>query len=357
MSRPTCARINLQALQHNLGIARQYAGQSKVMAVIKANGYGHDMASVAHALIEADGFAVATVDEAIELREIGISQPIVLLEGPFSTDELGLIRGYQLQVCIHNDEQIEMLEQALPGNEITVWLKLDTGMNRLGFAPEQAVEKYQRLFDCEHVEQVHLLTHFACADTPGHVLNSQQLGQFNSVTSGLHGQRSLANSAALLRQPASHADWVRPGIMLYGASPLAGIEAVALGLQPVMTLRSELIAIKHCQAGDTVGYGADWQCPEDMQVGVVAIGYGDGYPRHAPPGTPVLVNGTRTRLVGRVSMDMITVDLRPVKNAKVGSEVVLWGEDLPADEVAMHAGTIAYDLFCGITNRVPRMGC
>jgi alanine racemase len=357
MSRPVRAMIHLQALQHNLVIARQHANQSRVMAVIKANGYGHGMASVAHALIDAEAFAVASVEEAIELREVGISQPIVLLEGPFSADELGLIRGYQLQVCIHNDEQIEMLEQALPGDDVTVWLKLDTGMHRLGFTPEQAHEKYQRLFDCEHVEQVHLLTHFACADTPEHALNSQQNEQFTLATTGLHGQRSLANSAALLRQPASHADWVRPGIMLYGASPLTGVDAASLELQPVMTLRSELIAIKQCRAGDSVGYGAEWQCPEDMPVGVVAIGYGDGYPRHAPPGTPVMVNGKRTELIGRVSMDMITVDLRPVTNAQVGSEVVLWGDGLPADEVAQYAGTIAYDLFCGITNRVPRVEC
>lgn len=354
MSRPARATIDLQALAHNLGIARQHAANAQLLAVIKADGYGHGMLRVAHVLNTADGFAVASIDEAIELREGGVSQPILLLEGAFHADELALIRGYQLQIVVHNPEQLTMLEQAPAGKPLDCWVKLDTGMHRLGFAPAQLAEIHARLDNCDNVAVISLMTHFACADTPAHAMNAQQLQTFNAVCGNYDLPCSLANSAALLSMPASHADWVRPGIMLYGSSPLRDTDAASLGLRPVMTLRSELIAVQQCQAGDSVGYGADWQCDEAMRIGIVAIGYGDGYPRHAPSGTPVLVDGRRSQLVGRVSMDMIAVDLRDCPDAAVGSAVVLWGEGLPADEVARHAGTIAYELFCNVAPRVPR---
>lgn len=352
MSRPLRAEIRLSSLKHNLQRVRAAAPHAKVMCAIKANGYGHGMARVAHALHEADAFAVASIEEAMLLRESGVHEDIVLLEGMFSADEILLVQAYAVQLVIHNAGQVAWLEAAQLKSPVVTWLKLDTGMHRLGVAPSEFAALHQRLLQCEAVAEVRFMTHFACADEKTNPATAKQIQDFNDCVGDREGQRSLANSAGILAHPQSHADWVRPGIMLYGSSSVQGESAASLGLEPVMTLKSRLIAVNQLRQGESVGYGAQWTCPEDMPVGVVACGYGDGYPRHAKQGTPLLVNGQRVALIGRVSMDMITVDLRGI-TAQVGDEVVLWGEGLPADEVADAVGTIAYELFCQVTARVP----
>ncbi len=356
MSRPLRAEIKISALQHNLQQARQAAPDSNVIAVIKANAYGHGMSLVAHALNNADAFAVASIEEAINLRESGIHQPIILLEGFFDADDLLLLQAYSLEPVIHSSQQIEMLEQASFTYAFDVWLKIDTGMHRLGFAPEQTKQVYARLKECDAVETIHVMTHFSSADDQESLSTPYQISLFKRTLeeAGITSTTSLANSAGILGFPDSHADWVRPGIMLYGACPFVDTDIESLSLQPAMNLVSELISVRDVMRGESVGYGGEWTCPETMSVGVVACGYGDGYPRHAPEGTPVLVNGQRVPLIGRVSMDMITVDLRGC-DATVGDTVQLWGDQLPADEIAHHAGTIAYELFCNIAPRVPRI--
>ena len=352
MTRPARACIDLHALRHNLAQARQAASGSRVMAIIKANAYGHGLLPVAQSLTDADAFGVASPEEGVMLREAGFDRRIVLLEGPFNADDLHLISGYRLDVVIHHASQLDMLEQADLRRTIDVWLKLDTGMNRLGFDPTETAEVVARLQCIDLVETIRFMTHFACADDPADDTTRVQSQRFAEALTALAGERSLANSAAILAWPDTHADWVRPGIMLYGASPLAGQSAAQLGLRPVMTLASNLIAVNVCHAGEAVGYGSDWRCPEEMPVGVAAIGYGDGYPRHAPSGTPVLVNGRRASLIGRVSMDMICLDLRGHDGVAVGDAVELWGKSLPVEEIAAAAGTISYELLCGISHRV-----
>ena len=351
--RATTVAVDVAALRHNLRRARAAAPASKIMAAIKANGYGHGLLRVAHALHEADGFGVACIDEAVQLREAGINKPITLLEGFFSSDELEAIGRYKLLPAVHHAEQIEMLEQARLSQPLQVWLKVDSGMHRLGFAPEQAAVAAERLQRCANVADLFgCMTHLANADNLDDTLTVQQVETFRRATAAVPGVRSISNSAALLGWPQSHAEWVRPGIMLYGVSPFIGGRAEHHDLRPAMTLRSELIAVNSLRRGDAVGYGGGWVCPEDMSVGVVAAGYGDGYPRHVPNGTPVLVNGVRVPLVGRVSMDMLTVDLRSQPDARPGDPVVLWGEGLPVEEVAESAGTIPYDLLCRVMPRV-----
>ena len=353
MTRATCAVVNLSALQHNLGVARRAAPHSRHMAIIKANAYGHGLLPIARALHRADAFGVATVDEAMCLREAGLPQPIVLLEGFSSAEELHLIRAYNLQSVIHEPNQIKLLERH-NGKAVTTWLKLDTGMHRLGFEPAQCSGILHRLLACENVEQpIKLMTHLSCADDRNSNVTLQQMGMFEkAVVSCRELQQSIANSAGILGWPKTHGDWVRPGIMLYGASPFVDSLGAEHDLQPVMTLKSHLISVKTIKKGDKVGYGASWTAPESMALGVVAIGYGDGYPRHAKSGTPVLVNQHKASLVGRVSMDMITVDLSTCPDAKVGDPVVLWGDGLPVETVAKHADTIAYALLCGVPPRV-----
>jgi len=353
MTRATRAVINLSALRHNLSIAKRHAPHSRIMAIIKANGYGHGSVAVAQALHQADAFGVACLDEAINLREAGISQPIVLLEGVVHAADLNLVRGYELELVIHHPLQIDLLQQD-KGRAIPVWLKVDTGMHRLGVAPAQTGEILQRLNELHTVAQpIRLMTHLANADDRQDDTTTQQLVLFDSATAGLSLETSIANSAGILGWTSSHRDWVRPGIMLYGVSPFVDSQAVDHDLQPVMTLQSELIAINRHQQSEPVGYGGVYRCPEAMSIGVVAIGYGDGYPRHAPTGTPVLVNGQRVPLIGRVSMDMVCVDLRDCPNARIGDPVILWGTGLPVEEVAAMAGTIGYELLCRVTQRVP----
>jgi alanine racemase len=360
MSRAARAVIDLDALRHNLQRACAVNPNAKQFPVIKADAYGHGLLPVAQALAEhADGFAVASIEEAIVLREGGINQPILLLEGFFHAGELSKIQQYQLDIVVHHDAQLDALEdlatQPDSAEPINVWLKVDTGMHRLGFSIDDVSTAWQRLMACDVVNQPpRLMTHLACADDFHNASTQQQLELFSNVLPNVQTERSIANSAGILGWMPSHADINRPGIMLYGVSPFENEVGDARRLRPVMTLRSELIAVKHCKAGDAVGYGATWSCPEDMPVGVVAMGYGDGYPRHAPAGTPVLVNDIEVPLIGRVSMDMICVDLRGQIDAKVGDDVVLWGDGLPAETVARAAGTIAYELFCNVTARVPR---
>jgi alanine racemase len=322
------------------------------MAVIKANGYGHGQIQMARALTDADALAVACIEEALVLREAGIGKPILLLEGVFEAAELPLCSRWNLAVAVHTPGQVEMLEYARLERPLTVWLKIDTGMHRLGIAPEQAVVIRQRLRDCPTVGTVHLMSHLARADEREVDPTWRQLRLFAELCRVLPGERSLANSAAVLTWPQAHFDWVRPGMMLYGASPFADTLADAEGLQPVMTLMTRLISVRRLQQGEPVGYGGTWVCPEAMDIGIAAIGYADGYPRHAPSGTPVLVNGRRAGLAGRISMDMLGIDLRGHPEAKVGDPVVLWGQGLPVESIAQAAGTIPYTLLCGVTSRV-----
>ena len=355
MTRAAQAQINLHALRHNLQRVREAAPQSRVMAMVKANAYGHGMVRVARALVDAgaNALGVASVDEAIMLRDAGITAPITLLEGFFAPAELMLIQQHNFDVVIHHPAQLAILEATVLATPVTVWLKVDSGMHRLGFAAEQVFQVWQRLAACRSVRgHVRLMTHLASADDLASPQTLQQLACFNAATAEINAGRSIANSAAILGWPQTHDEWVRPGIMLYGASPFINDTAIAHDLKPVMTLTSELIAINHYKKGDAIGYAASWVCPHDMPVGVVAMGYGDGYPRHAVSGTPVLVNGKRVPLIGRVSMDMLSVDLSSQPQAHIGDAVTLWGEGLPVEEVARRASTISYQLLCGVTRRV-----
>ena len=324
------------------------------MAVIKADGYGHGLLPVARALADADAFGVASLEEALALRRGGVERPVVLLEGFFSTDELAPLIHHGVQAVIHEAGQLATLEAARLAAPLSVWLKVDTGMHRIGFPAEQAPGLWQRLLACRDVRPVGVISHLAGADVPGDAATAAQIACFQSLALPDDTPRSLANSAGALAWPDSHHDWVRPGIMLYGSSPLVNRSATELGLKPAMKLRSQLISVQRLAKNARVGYGGDYVCAQAMPVGVVACGYGDGYPRHAPSGTPVEVGGVRVPLIGRVSMDMISVDLSAVPEACVGTAVILWGGQVPVDEVARYAGTIAYELMCGVTARVPR---
>ncbi len=350
MPRPIFARIDLSALENNLRIARKMTG-ARIMAVIKANAYGHGLLPAADALRAADGFALLDVSDAIKLREAGFRQTLLLLEGAFRPGDMALLAGYDLAAVLHSPQQLDMLDAFPRRGGLSLWLKINTGMNRLGFAPQEVPAVMAQLRAHAAVREVTLMTHFANADIAAGV--DMQLELFNKLAADYKMPRSLANSAALLRYPATHGDWVRPGIMLYGSSPFAESSAQALGLQPVMTLESEIISVREIQSGEQVGYGGLFRAERKMRIGVVACGYADGYPRHAPSGTPVLVNGQLTRTLGRVSMDMLSVDLSAVQDAAVGSPVVLWGEGMPVDEVARAAGTIRYELLCALAPRVP----
>ena len=345
--RPIRARIDSAALGHNLRVAKRLAPRSRIWAVVKANAYGHGLARAAKALASADGLALIELEAAIELRRAGEARPILLLQGFYSPGEIGLVAANRLTAVVHDDEQIAMLEKA--SVRIPVYVKLNTGMNRLGFGEKEFAGALDRLRRC--AGEISLMTHFADADGERGV--RWQLQRFEAATAGAQHPRSLANSAAILRYPETHADWVRPGIMLYGCSPFADESAEKLGLEPAMTLSSELIAVRELRPGDSVGYGCTFIASRPMRVGVVACGYADGYPRHAPTGTPVLVCGRRTRTVGRVAMDMLFADLTGIKEAAVGSPVTVWGEGISADEVAASAGTVSYELLCALSPRVP----
>jgi alanine racemase len=355
MPRPIRARLKLSALRHNLGVARRRAPRSKVWAVVKAGAYGHGLARAARELADADGYALLDLDEAVRLREAGVTKPLLLLEGIFQPADLHVVDRYGLSIVVHDLEQILMLEHTRLTSQIAVCLKLNTGLNRLGFAGPQVRAAYSRLQAGGKAGTIALMSHFADADGPTGV--AAQLARFSEWTAGLQGEVTLANSAAVLRYPETHADWIRPGIMLYGCSPFAEQSAQELGLQPVMTLTSEIVAIRELRPGDRVGYGGTFEATQPMRIGVIACGYADGYPRHAPGfhdrSTPILVAGTRTSTVGRVSMDMLCADVSAIAEARVGTPVTLWGEGLSADEVAASAGTVSYELLCALASRVP----
>ncbi|EPM40539.1 alanine racemase [Vibrio natriegens NBRC 15636 = ATCC 14048 = DSM 759] len=347
------ACIDLSALQHNLRRVKAQAPNSKVMAVVKANGYGHGLRHVAKHTGEADAFGVARIEEALQLRACGVVKPILLLEGFYSSGDLPVLVTNNIQTVVHCEEQLIALEQAELETPVVVWLKIDSGMHRLGVRPEQFDELASRLKSCPNVAKpLRYMSHFGCADELDSEITSQQIELFNSLTQGCHGERSLAASAGLLAWPQSHLDWVRPGIIMYGVSPFGDKTAQDLGYQPAMTLKSHLIAVREVKKGESVGYGGAWTSERDTKVGVIAVGYGDGYPRGAPNGTPVWVNGRKVPIAGRVSMDMLTVDLGPDAKDKVGDEAILWGKELPVEEVAHHIGTIAYELVTKLTPRV-----
>ncbi|MGR9101176.1 MAG: alanine racemase [Gammaproteobacteria bacterium] len=346
------AVLDLPAFRHNLDTVRSLAPAARIMAVIKANGYGHGLLRSAQALKKVDAFAVARVDEAVRLRQSGIDRRIAVLEGFCCREELDLLLEHGCEAVIHSTVQVDLLETSARARKLGVWLKLDTGMNRLGMNDEDFLKSYRRLEHCESVGSLALMTHLANADDQADDKTSEQISRFNRVAEGLPGERSIANSAGILGWPSSLADWVRPGVMLYGVSPFPEGDGRQLGLKPVMTLHSRLIAVKDIGKGEPVGYGGQWISDKPTRLGVAAIGYGDGYPRHAPPGTPVMVNGIRTPLVGRVSMDMITIDLSACPEAEIGDPVILWGDGLPVEEIARCASTIPYTLLCGITQRV-----
>ncbi len=355
MSRPIQARIDLSALERNLHLARRLTNargstSPRIMAAIKANAYGHGLLRTAEALQDADGFAVLDVGDAVRLREAGFRQTLLLLEGVFKPEDFLLLAEYDIAAVLHSQYQLAMLDVYPRRGSLSLWLKVNTGMNRLGFEPEEVPAVMAQLKAHPAIREVTLMTHFATADMADGV--TVQLERFNALASAYNMPRSLANSAALLRYPATHADWVRPGIMLFGASPFADTSAADLGLRPVMTLSSEIISVREIQSGEQVGYGGTFRAERKMRIGVVACGYADGYPRHAPTGTPVLVNGQLTSTLGRVSMDMLSVDLSALPDAVITSPVTLWGEGLPVDDVAKAAGTISYELLTAVTARV-----
>lgn len=347
------ATVDAGALQHNLGVVRRHAPGARVMAVIKANAYGHGLVGSGRALRAADAFAVARIEEAVALREAGLENPIVLLEGVLHAAQLPLAASLALELVVHSPEQLAMIQGAQLPRPVKAWLKLDTGMNRLGFPPQEARAAAAQLAACPQVApRIRLMTHLACADERDTHVTDAQLQAFSAALGDLPGERSIANSAGLLWRRDSHADWVRPGIVLYGVSPFAGQAGNDLGLRPAMSLLSTVIAIRTVRRGERVGYGGIWRAREDSRIAIAAIGYGDGYTRHLGSGTPVLVRGKRAPLAGRISMDMIAVDVTLVPAARVGDEVTLWGAGLPVEELARLAGTIPYELLCGVTQRV-----
>ncbi|MDZ7652223.1 MAG: alanine racemase [Burkholderiaceae bacterium] len=356
MPRPIQALIHLDGLRHNLAQVRQHAAARRVWAVIKANAYGHGIERVLPAFAQADGLALLDLAEAERARAAGWRKPILLLEGVFEARDLDVVSRLDLAAVVHEERQVQWLQAARPARAIDVHLKLNTGMNRLGFRPADCAALLARLGAGPAVRVTTVMMHFANSDVPeidGPAGIAAQLTAFEQALPGWQGQRSLANSAALFLQPQVGGDWVRPGIALYGGTPRSGLPATALNLQAGMTLRSRLIAIQQLQAGECVGYGARWRATRACRIGVVACGYADGYPRVAPDGTPVAVDGQRVPLVGRVSMDMITVDLTDAPQAQVGSSVELWGRQVPIDTVAARCGAVGYELMCALAPRVP----
>ncbi|MFN3749886.1 MAG: alanine racemase [Thiobacillus sp.] len=349
--RPIRARISIGAMAHNLRVARRHAGAARVFAVVKANAYGHGLSRARRAFAAADGFAVLTLEEAANLRLMGVEQPILMLEGLFGADELATCAELDLWPVLHQPAQLDWLAQQPPARPLRIFLKFDTGMHRLGFPLADHAAVIARARSLPGVAGITLMTHFAQADEPAGI--DWQLQPFLRELAGYGLPWTSANSPALLRYPQTRGDWVRPGIMLYGASPFADTRAVDLGLRAAMTLQSEIIAIQTLAPGEGVGYGQLFRADRAMRVGVVACGYADGYPRHAPTGTPVQVAGKETRTLGRVSMDMLCVDLSVCPDAALGSPVELWGENVPVDAVAASAGTNSYELLCALAARVP----
>lgn len=353
--RPLVATIDLSAIAHNYAVVQRCAPGRQAFAVVKANAYGHGVREVVTALHDvADGFAVASLEEAAEVRALHAEARILLLQGCFDAQQYLFAAQLGLDVLLHSAAQAEQLLAAELVRPLNVWLKLDSGMHRLGFNSAAVRDWHARLQGAAQVAELNLLSHFACADERGSEMSEQQLECFLDLLDLDFAQRSLANSAAILTIPAAHMDWLRPGIMLYGATPFADLGAAELGLRPAMSLTAQLIACREIAPGEAVGYGCSWRATRTSRIGTVSCGYADGYPRHAPAGTPVLIRGQRVPLVGRVSMDMLTVDLTDLPEAGEGDAVEMWGAQLPVDEVAQSAGTIGYELLSKVTARVPR---
>ncbi len=346
------AAVSLDAIRHNARLLRSRAGSARLMAVVKADAYGHGLEVVGRALAPlADALAVAHLDEAERLRRAGITTPVVLLHGVMTEDELQRALGLELELVIHRPGQVELLERLRPAGLAPLWLKVDSGMHRLGVPPESLADLQARLQRLSG-RPPRLMSHLACADEPEGAFHQAQVRRFLEFTQGLPGERSLANSAALLAHAETALDWVRPGIALYGVSPFPGDEGRRLGLRPAMRLSARLLDVRPLAAGESVGYGAAWRASKPIRLGVAAIGYGDGYPRHCPSGTPVWIRGRTVPLVGRVSMDLITVDLSAVPEAVPGDRLILWGGELAVERVAESAGTIAYELLTRVSARV-----
>ncbi len=351
MARPIYAQVSLPALRGNVARARELAPDTELLAVVKANAYGHGLMRVLPALSEADGLALVELDAAIALRAEHYVRRILLIEGFFAPAELPEIAARRLAVVVHNEDQVRMLEHAKLERPLEVFVKVNSGMNRLGVAPAHATRIIERLNHCESVAVLRLMTHLARADEEDGI--AEALATFDAACRGLPYPRSIANSAGVVRHAQVGGEIVRPGIMLYGATPFPRETAASIGVEPVMTLRSEVIAIQSLRPNESVGYGAAYTASRPQRIGVVACGYADGYPRSAPNGTPVLVCGKKARLAGRVSMDLITVDLTDVPEATIGSPVVLWGQGLPVDDIAHAASTVGYELLCAVAPRVP----
>lgn len=354
MGRTAVAILSTENLRHNVQILKDKAPTAKVIAMVKANAYGHGIRSVSSRL---DGYVdilgVASIDEALALRKIGVKTPIMLAEGVFEASELIVAATEKFHVVFHTQEQLDWLAKSSCPLPLQVWIKVNTGMGRLGFPLDQARDPYRQLCESSQVAKpVRIMSHFACADDSAHSLNQQQIQHFEAFIEGTDSEYSLCNSGGIFHFPEHHYDFVRPGIALYGIAPMAERTGADLGLKPVMTVQSSLISVQRVAKGASLGYGARYQCPEDMPVGVVAFGYGDGYPITAQDGTPILVNNVECPLVGRVSMDMITVDLRGCPDAKVGDPVILWGQGLPIERVAKHTANIPYDMLTGVQHRV-----
>jgi alanine racemase len=346
------ATIDGAALRSNLSLVRQLAPSSRVMAAIKANAYGHGLVPVARALVDADAFGVARIEEGVVLRDAGISKPVLLLEGVFSAEQLVLAAQHQFEIVVHTVEQLALLDQYSGAHRFSVWLKLDTGMNRLGFKVANFGAAHSALSGCSSVGQLRLMSHFASAEQSDDAATKQQLDRFRAITDSLGLERSIANSAGLIAWPDARVEWVRPGLMLYGISPFPHITAAALGLRPAMTLSTQVIAVRDVAAGEGVGYNAIWRAQRCCRMAVAAIGYGDGYPRSIRNGAPALINGQEAPIAGRVSMDMTTIDVTDLPDARVGDVVTLWGEGLPVERIASCADTIGYELVCRINGRV-----
>jgi alanine racemase len=354
LSRLIRALIDTQALRHNLDVVRARANGARVIAVVKANAYGHGLASAALALQGADALAVARLEEGLALRAAGVSNRIVLLEGIFADSQLEDAAHEQLDLVVHDALQIELLERSGLAGRFALWLKIDTGMNRLGFAAQDfpaALARIERLVPA--ARELRLMTHLACADAREDAVTSAQLARFREATRGMGYELSIANSAGLFGDLQLECQWVRPGLALYGASPFADTTAADLNLRPVMTLMSSVIAVRQVKAGESVGYGGAWRAQRDSVMAIVAAGYGDGVPRSFANGTPVLINDARVPVAGRISMDMLSVDVTGCAPVKVGDPAVLWGAGLPVEEVARYAGTIPYELLCSVSQRVP----
>lgn len=355
MGRHVTATVSQSALEHNLAQVRRFSPGSKTIAMVKANAYGHGLITVAKALSGSDALGVACIEEALQIRRAGVQTNIVLMEGFFREEELPLIQSHQLTLVVHHWHQLHALTSysGLVMAPFKVWIKINTGMNRLGFPVEEFSEVWNTLSHCAKVDVIGFMTHFAQADEKENPRTQSQFEEFCKIVGDRKGEKCLANSAAILAWPQTHGDWVRPGLILYGASPFSNQVGVDFNLKPAMTLRSEIIALRSLRQYDKVGYGGVWEnTQEQNQIGIISIGYGDGYPWHAKSGTPVLVNGQRMKTVGRVSMDMLAVEISNKNPVKVGDPVTLWGEGLPIEEVAAHAGTIPYELFCRFTERV-----